>query len=192
MGYGNMIDLNPDEDVSFADPNRPNKQFDAFLNSLAGLVGAAVEIPREILMKHFTSSYSASRAALLEAWRFFIGQRRWLADTLCNPVYEVFMFEAVSLGRIYAPGFLTGDPLIRQAWLGAEWTGQSRGMIDEEKEINAAEKRIELGVTTLSEETASMTGGDWEKKHPQRVKEFKRRLKDGLELPLDQIQEFRR
>jgi len=192
MGYGNMIDLNPDEEVSFADPNRPNKQFDGFVNSLAGMIGAAVEIPREILLKHFTSSYSASRAALLEAWRFFINQRKWLIDSICLPVYEVFFYEAVSLGRIYAPGYLTGDPLIKRAWLGADWIGPSRGMIDELKEAEAAERRLELGLTTLAEETAALTGGDWEKKHPQRVKEVKKRLADGLELPLDQVQEFRR
>jgi len=37
-----------------------------------------------------------------------------------------------------------------------------------------------MGVSTLAEVTAEMTGGDWEKKHPQSVKEHKARLEAGL------------
>jgi hypothetical protein len=37
-----------------------------------------------------------------------------------------------------------------------------------------------MGVATLAEETAQMTGGDWERKHRQRVKEERMRRRDGL------------
>ena len=191
MGYGNMIDLNPDEEVSFADPSRPNKQFDGFVTSLAGMIGAAVEIPFEILLKHFTSSYSASRAALLEAWRFFLNRRLWLTNSICMPVYEAFLTEAVARGRIVAAGF-NDDPLIRRAYLGSVWTGPAKGMIDEFREATAADMRLRLGITTLSEEVAALTGGEWERKHPQRVKEVQLRRDAGLEPPLEQIQEIRR
>jgi len=38
-----------------------------------------------------------------------------------------------------------------------------------------------MGVSTLSEITAEMTGGDWERKHKQSVKEHNARKRDGLE-----------
>ena len=43
-----------------------------------------------------------------------------------------------------------------------------------------AAEAVEMGVSTLDEETISLTGGDWEKKHPQRAKEHKMRKEAGL------------
>lgn len=63
-----------------------------------------------MLIKEFNSSYSASRGALLEAWEAFKMRRKWFVDDFCQPVYEMFLAEAVALGRINAPGFFT-DPL---------------------------------------------------------------------------------
>jgi len=176
-----ILDLNPNESIETANPGRPNQSFDPFVLAVMRQVGVALELPFELLVKHFTASYSAARAALLEAWRYFKGRRKWLADNLCRPVYELWMTEAVASGRIAAPGFLTGDSLIRQAYLGSEWTGQAPGQIDEKKEVEAAEKRIDLTLTTHSEETAALTGGDWDQKFPQRAKEQRKIIDAGLD-----------
>lgn len=180
MGSGAIVDLATGEDVKFANPQRPNHMFDQFVLSICRQIGAAIELPFEILVKNFTNSYSASRAALLEAWKFYVGRRKWLADSLCRPVYELWLTEAVLMGRVVAPGFISGDPLIKSAWLGSEWIGAAKGAIDEQKEVTAARDRVEMGVSTLDEETISLTGGDWEKKHPQRAKEHQMRKEAGL------------
>ncbi len=180
LGPGAIVDLGRDESIETANPGRPNTAFDPFVQAVLRQIGVALELPYEFLIKHYTSSYTAARAAILDAWRFFLVRRDWLIRVLCAPVYEMWMIEAVALGRIAAPGFF-GDPLIRKAWLGAEWIGPSKGQVDELKEVKAAKERIDMGVSTLSEETSQLTGGDWERKHPQRVKEVSRRRKDGLE-----------
>ncbi|MGH7186739.1 MAG: phage portal protein, partial [Pseudomonadota bacterium] len=123
--------------------------------------------------------YSAARAALLEAWAFFKMRRVWLAGRFCQPVYASWMEEAVSLGRIAAPGFFD-DPLKRWAYLASQWVGDGPGAIDPLKEVQAAEKRIEIGITTLSEETLAYDGGDWETRHPQAAKEHRLREAAGL------------
>ena len=97
--------LNPGEKIEIADAKRPSSNFDAFVTSLAKYVGAALEIPMEVLMKSFMSSYSASRAALLEAWKAFRMKRAWIAADFCQPVYELFLSEAIAKGRLHAPGF---------------------------------------------------------------------------------------
>ena len=181
MGSGAILDLAAGEDVAFANPNRPNQMFDQFVLAMSRQVGVALELPFEILVKHFTASYSAARAALLEAWKFYMGRRKWITDDLCRPVYELWLTEAVSTGRIAAPGYLNGDALIKQAWLGTEWIGPAKGAIDEQKEVGAAADRVELGVATLDEETVALTGGDWEKKHRQRTKEVRMRREAGVE-----------
>jgi len=179
LAGGAIVGLVPGEKVHDSNPGRPNAAFDPFVLSILRQIGVALELPFEILIKHFTASYSAARAALLEAWKYFISERQWLAANFIQIIYEIWMYEAVAKGRIVAPGFFA-DPLIRKAYLGAEWIGPAKGQIDELKEINAAKKRVGMGISTLSEVTAEMTGGDWEKKHPQSVKEYKMRKEAGL------------
>ena len=179
LGSGAIIGLAPNESVDLVNPLRPNTGFDEFVTSILRQIGVALELPFEILIKHFTASYSAARAALLEAWKFFNSRRQWLAQNFCQIVYEIWLYEAVATGRISAPGYFN-DPIIRKAYSGSEWVGPAKGMIDELKEVKAAQERIKEGISTLSEVTAEMTGGDWEKKHPQSVKEHNMRKEAGL------------
>ena len=182
LGSGNIIDLQPGEEVAFADPKVPNSNFDPFFLAIVRQIGVGLEIPFEILIKHYTASYSAARAAMLDAWKFFLSRRTWLADNFCQPIYEVWLAEAVALGRIAAPGFFA-DPLIRKAYCGALWNGPGKGMINEKEESLAMEKRIELGVTTAEEETQAYNGTSWAAKQSRRIKERKMRDEAGLPVP---------
>lgn len=170
IGPGMVNILAPGEGVEIADAKRPSSNFDAFTTSLAKYVGAALEIPVELLIKNFSSSYSASRAALLEAWKAFRMKRAWMAADFCQPVYEIFLIEAIANGRLKAPGFFL-DPLIRAAYSGAQWNGPAQGMIDPVKEVNAAEKRINIGISTRQRETIEMTGGDFDSNVAQLARE---------------------
>jgi lambda family phage portal protein len=182
LGNGMIVELAAGEKIHDTNPGRPNQAFDPFVQAILRQVGVALEIPFEILIKHFTASYSAARAALLEMWKYVLSERRWLVDNFLRPVFEVWFYEAVALGRIPAPGFLS-DPAIRAAYLSSDWVGPARGQIDELKEVKAARERLAAGLTTLSQETAELTGGDWERNHPQQVKENNKRLEDGLVTP---------
>lgn len=119
MGPGQINIMKPGEDIKFGAPNRPSSGFDGFIRALCEQCGAALEIPADLLLKAFNASYSASRAALLEAWKAFKMRREWFVSDFCKPVYEVWLCEAVARGRIQAPGFFN-DPMIREAWLGSE------------------------------------------------------------------------
>lgn len=182
LGSGAVIGLAPGEDVSIANPSRPNALFDTFILALCRQIGVALELPLEVFTKHFESSYSAARAALLEAWKFFLSRRQWFVKSFCEPVFEAFMDEAVASGRISAPGYFA-DPMIRMAYLGSMWIGPAKGMLDETKEIAAAEARVKLGVSTLTEETSQMTGGDYESKNPRTEAEVQLRRDAGLFHP---------
>ena len=160
LGPGTMNMLNPGEDVTFGSPTHPNTGFDAFMRSLCEQVGAALEMPADLLLMAFNASYSASRAALLEAWKGFRMRREWLTDDFCRPVYELWLTEAVARGRISAPGFLT-DPLIRQAYLGSEWIGPSQGQLDPTKEVAAAVTAIENGLSTREAEAVKLNGSQF-------------------------------
>ena len=87
--------------------------------------------------------------------------------------------EAVAKGILKAPGFFTNST-IRSAYLGAEWIGPPRGQIDQLKEVRAANTRVTMGISTLAEETAMLTGGDFERKYPQILKEYKLKQEAGI------------
>lgn len=170
LGNGAINVLGTNESIQIADPKRPSTSFNAFVNAMCKQIGSALEIPQELLLKEFNASYSASRAALLEAWKMFRMRRERLIRAFCQPVYEMFLTEAVAAGRIEAKGFFQ-DPIIRKAWCGADWNGPAPGMIDPIKEVNAAKMRVENGFSTREEETMGLTGGNFSKNAVQLKKE---------------------
>lgn len=170
LGNGAVVALAPGEHANMANPTRPNTAFDGFTTSVCRQIGAALEIPHDLLLKQFDASYSASRAALLEAWKMFKMRRAWLASDFCQPIYEEWFSEAVAKGRIYVPGFFD-NPAVKKAYCNAEWCGPSPGQLDPVKEANAAKIRVEQGFSTRTRETIELTGGDFYKNHRQRLKE---------------------
>lgn len=160
LANGAIVDLAEGEKANVANPGRPNANFDGFVVSICRQIGAALELPYELLVKHFTSSYSASRGALLEAWSAFRMYRDWLATDFCQPIYEEWLSEAVAKGRINAPGFFT-DPLIRRCYSKAEWHGPSQGLLNPVQEVNAAVTRVDHGFSTASKEAMEMTDTDY-------------------------------
>lgn len=186
LGNGAINVLGTNESIQIADPKRPSTAFSGFINALCRQIGSALEIPQELLLKEFNASYSASRAALLEAWKMFRKRREELARCFCQPVYEIFLTEAVASGRIQAKGFFQ-DPIIRKAWCGADWNGPAPGMIDPVKEVNAAKTRVENGFSTREEETMGLTGGNFSKNARQLKKENEmlNEAKEALNPPQD-------
>ena len=160
MGPGNAIVLKPGEDVTFGDPKRPAGGFQGFVEAVAVQIGASLEIPKEILLKQFNSSYSASRAALLEFWKLVKMRREWFVAEWCRPIYEIFIYESVARGRLKAPGFFD-DPIKRMAWLGSTFTGPPQGMLDPTKEISAEVMACENGFSTRSESAIRLNGSEY-------------------------------
>lgn len=177
---GATVHLFPGEKISIPQHGRPNANFDAFTMSFLRQTGVALELPFELLVKHFTASYSASRGALELAWQFFRKRRAWLVRSMCDPVYGWWLTEAVAAGRLPAPGFFD-DPIVRAAWCGCQWIGPSRIILDPEKEANADRADVELGVKTRDQIITERTGGTWRRKHEQLAREAAARREAGLE-----------
>lgn len=182
LGNGAVHALLPGEKATFADPKRPNAAFDPFVMAMSRHIGVALELPVELLLKSFQASYSASRAALEMAWQMFRTRRSWLAWKFCQPVYEWVITEAVASGRLAAPGFFS-DPLVRAAWLGSEWIGPARIQLDPQKEAAADLIDLSMGTKTREQIIMERTGGSFEAKHAQLVREHAAREADGLTTP---------
>lgn len=161
MGSGTIAALPRGVDVKAIDGSNAQSTFDAFTTAFLTQIGAALNIPYELLVKKFQSSYSASRAALLQAADEFRQRKAAFVQDFCQPVYEQWLSEAVALGRIDAAGFFD-DPLTRSLWTSAAWYNERSGVLDPVKETQAAILRLDAGLTTYAREIAESEGQDFD------------------------------
>jgi lambda family phage portal protein len=182
MGSGNIVDLAEGEDITLADPQRPNKNYTEFYHAIVEQIGAETEIPYEILLQHFSSSYSASRGAILEAGKAYRTHRERLNDQVNQVVYYEWLADAILDGRIQAPGFFD-SPEMAQAWAGTYWSGMGQGLLRPVEETEAALMRIEGNISTNEEEYAAIHDtGDWEAALSRKASENELILDKGLEI----------
>lgn len=184
---GMVTTLAPGEDIRSANASRPNSQFDPFVQALLRQIAMGLGLSYESFLGHFTSSYSASRAAIIETWRHYARERAYLIEAFCSPVYSWVISEAIASGRLEAPGFFD-DPFKRDAWLRADWIGQGMPQIDPLKEAKAAKEWNSLGIWS-KQDIAAAQGRDYETIRDQIARE---RREDpcpeedkGLETPFN-------
>lgn len=178
---GSINELEPGQEVKGFTPGRPNAAFDPFVKAITELMGVGLNIPAEVLMRRFSASYSASRAALEMLWMATRTRRVWLVRSFCRPVRDAVITEAVLRGRLQAPGFFS-DPVRRAAWLGADWVGAPAPQLDEEKTVRAALLRIQGTLSTRDRE-AAILGQDWESNVRQAARENRLLQSAGMATP---------
>lgn len=161
LGSGTVNELKNGESVNAIESSHPSGNFDAFATAMATQIGAALEIAPEILLKKFTKNFSASKGALNETWKSYRMRRTWFVNDFCQEIYQLWFAEAVSKGRIEAPGFFN-DPLVRKAYTNCTWNGPAQGQLDPGKEVDAAIKRVKNGFSTHEDECTSLNGSDFE------------------------------
>ncbi len=145
LGNGRINVLRPGEKITDNKPGRPNANYKLFVDSIYEEIGAGIELPKEVMLNHFTSSYTAARASLEEAWRRFLNVRKILVDYMCQPIYEMFLLEQVANGNLILPNF--DDRKIRREYCRAIWVGPNKVSIDPYKELKAAEIALNLNLT---------------------------------------------
>ncbi len=162
--------LEPGEDVSFANPNRPGNNFGIFMERILRDISSGLNLPYEILSKDFSkSNYSNTRAALLEARRFFMMQQRFIADRLGKPVFFALIEEAYLLGELPILDFYQN----REAYVRSRWIAPGWQWIDPQNEVTAAADSVNNNFSTLAEEAADR-GQDYEEILEQRAREQKK------------------
>ena len=179
-GPATVAELNPGEEIQNVMPNRPNGAFDPFWQSLIGQLSMRIGMPPEVLLKKFSSSYTAAKGALLQWWKFVNMEREnLLAPDFCQPLFEAWMDEAVSSGKVKAPGYFA-NPMLRAAYCNARWVGDAPPILDPAREAQFAKDLLDYGLTTHAEQTMRLTGGDFESNHERLAREVRMRKADGL------------
>lgn len=161
FGYGTINFLKTGETVKAVESTHPSSGYDVFAFTMATHIGAALEIAPEVLLKKFTNNFSASRGALNETWKAFRMRRKWFVNDFCQEVYVLWFNEAVSTGRLKAPGYFN-NPLVKKAYTNTTWNGPAQGHLNPLQEASAAAKRIEEGLSTHEDECVAMNGSDFD------------------------------
>lgn len=174
LGAGLIMDLEMGESVDTVETQHPHSGYDTFMMARMKQASSALEIPVNVLYKHFDVNFSCARGALNEFWRTCGMMRDWFSEDFCQPIYEMWFTEAVARGRIDAPGYFD-DPAIRKAYTDCKWNGPARTAMNPSQEVEAAMKRVEAGFSTAAEETAQLTGGDYNRNIRQRLLEAERK-----------------
>ena len=155
--------LFPGEEFEAITAQRPAAQFEAFTDAVLRNVATG----RGQSLEQFTGdwskvNYSSARAAMVEIWRRLTSRRRTFAHGFCQPVYLAWLEEEIVEGKIRLPA---GAPDFHDAWqlyARAKWVGPGKGFVDPVKEAQASAMRVALGLSTLEDEAAELTGDDWD------------------------------
>ena len=182
LDMGSVILLPDGVDVKAVDGSRTMSTFEPFTSTLFTQIGAACNVSADVILNRFQASYSASRAALMQAAATFKTRRTWFVRDFCQPVYEAWLAEAIAIGRIKAPGY-GSDPKITKAWSRAEWFGPTMGLLDPVKEITAAAMKRKYGFSTGEREAAEISGTDYDDNIAQLASEAVTWQSHGMDVP---------
>jgi len=182
LSPGGINQLGRGESIETADPKRPNVNYDPFVNSIFTEIGARLGVAAEVVLKKFTTSYNAVRAAILESKKTFDRGRVNLVSDFCQPSYEAWLDESVLLGIVECPGYFE-DPMKRILWRQAKWVGDAPMMLDPTKETQAFKMQIDEQLTTRGTVCAQINGDEYENVAAGLAEEANIRTTLGLKEP---------
>lgn len=160
LNPGAIYELDEGKNIVFPESKAPISGFKEFSETVLKRVGMGVNIPYDVLMKEFNSSYSSSQASLQEAARGWNNFRRDFIIKFMQPIYIVFVDCLVLQGVITCKDYET-DVIARNVWRSAVWHGPHLLNIDPVKNIKYYTQAIEAGLMTREQAEQELTGGDW-------------------------------
>ena len=78
LGFGAVLDMGIGEEAQFANPARPNSNYDPFFMAVVGQIGAALEMPRDVLLMQYNSSIRAVSTNARLRWEYRPGSELFI------------------------------------------------------------------------------------------------------------------
>ncbi|NTZ39993.1 phage portal protein [Enterobacter sp. JMULE2] len=157
--------------------------FSVFEQALLRYIAAGLGVSYEQLSHDYSQvSYSSARASANESWRYFMGQRKFIAARLAWQMFDCWLEEVLLRGLLVPPAARLGFYEARSAWSRSEWIGAGRMAIDGLKEVQESVMLIEAGLSTYEKELAKL-GEDYQEVFRQQTRESKERENAGLRSP---------
>lgn len=181
-----LTHLYPGEDIGTVAATRPAAQFADFEGAVLRNVASGLGISYEQLATDWSkTNYSSARAALVEIWRGWMARRQSFAQGFCQPFFMAWLEEEIQEGRIMLPA---DAPDFHSHWTSyarTKWIGPGKGFVDPVKEAQASAMRVALGLSTLEDEAAELTGSDLTENLSQ-IKREMGMLPEGVLHPMEE------
>ena len=161
---GDLIQVPPGYDLKSWDPQYPHENFEAFVNQCLRAIAMGFDVATHNLSGNMREvNYSSARIAELAEREIWMTLQGWLIDTFLLPVYREWLASALLLSQItfeVSRKALPNDKFAKFADASG-FRGRRWAWVDPEKEANASEKLIALGLSSRTEIAASQ-GRDFE------------------------------
>ncbi len=171
-----ITELLPGDKLDIHSQGRDNPNYDKFIMTSLQKVSAQTRIPLEIILTQFVSSYSASRAAMLQMMKFVNPERSLFVNSFCKPIREQVLTWAILQGDLVVPNFFEN----KSAYLKAMWIGDPMGSVDPQKDVKARILAIDNNLCTRELATSDLGYGDFETNADVLQKERELLLSKGL------------
>jgi lambda family phage portal protein len=162
LGGSRVTMLYPNDEIGMVQTARPAAQFADFEAAVLRQIASGLGISYEQLAGDWSkTNYSSARAALIEIWRGWTSRRTAFAQGFCQPFFMAWLEEQIMDGHIALP---RNAPDFYDNWTAyarTKWVGPGKGFVDPVKEVQAAAMKVALGLSTLEDEAAELTGSDW-------------------------------
>jgi lambda family phage portal protein len=160
---------------------RPGSTFGIFLKEIEKSIALGFNFPQPVLFKDFGGmNYAGYRSAMLEAWRVVKSRRHWMAQGLCQPMWQMLMEEAYLRGELAVSDFYAR----MLDFCACDWVGAPKGQIEPLKEVQADIAEIQHNLKSR-EETLLERGRDLQTTFDQIEEEQEMMDEKGLnELPV--------
>lgn len=140
---GQVVYLQPGEDIDVVNPNRPPRQFPEFIKVLARFCMFDLGLPLT-MFDMGDASYSAARCDLLRAYKMFREHQRWLRQHFLTRVYRWKVSQFMKYEGLRTPS--EGQPWDHN-WQMAGWE-----WVDPFKEVQASIKAVRAGLSSWIDE----------------------------------------
>lgn len=153
--HGRINHLGPGEEFQMHTAATPGSQYLPFSQNLQREMARRLGITFEsFAMNHSSANYSSVRMAMSSIWPIVTRRRERIAAPFCQAVYEAWLDEQIGTGRIPFKGGYLAFSMNRHLVCNAEWPGPAQPVADDYKATMAAAKRIELGLSSMEDESA--------------------------------------
>lgn len=177
--------LSAGEKVKELSTNRPNLNLSSFVDTVVKPMVSSHGVPSEVLYGLFSNNYSASRAAIQQFWMSIKQYRKDFSRALLGPVYKAIISELVANKALNLTDFNKNE-MSQRAWLNHNFIGSSQPSLDPNKDVEAASKAINLGITTRTKVAKELNGSNFDENIDELSNEEEIMKKLNVDLSLDE------
>lgn len=155
---GEFMELPPGYGLESWNPEYPHAHFESFMKSCKEMLASGLDVAAHNLSGNMTGvNYSSARIAEMSERDMWLTLQDWFFGALVMPLYREWLMTALMRGDIAFPSgkTLPPDKFAKFADL-SRFQGRRWDWVDPEKDLNAAEKKIQLGLESRTAIAASM------------------------------------